>query len=480
MSRPSVGDSPVGVVTAPQPGQSPGRILIAGTRSGAGKTTVTVALIAALRANGAELAAFKCGPDYIDGMFHRAGLGVPSYNLDPFFSSGADLRDCLARRTRRRLGVIEGVMGFYDGLGLTTRASTFEVAQATMTPVVLVLDATGMAASAGAVLRGFTSYRQPSGIQGVILNQTTASGYARLEPLIRQAGLTPLGWLPRQDAVAWPSRRLGLVAADEIAGLTGTVERLAGLAWDHLDLEAIRRLARRAPVLPQPDAAPAPPARPVRVGVARDEAFCFCYAETLDLLVGLGAEIVFFSPLRDPAPPATDALYLPGGYPEHHLDELAANQTMRRAVRERIGAGCPVIAECGGFMYLHDDIDGQPMAGVVTGSARRTDRLQRFGYATMTAAADSLLGPAGSTWPVHEFHYYDSTAAGSAFRLTKASDGTVHQAGHATATMYAGFPHLYLPAVPEAAARFLERARSYAARPAGPPPGPAGSEGVAG
>ena len=497
VSAPAQATATTRIAEHAQPG---GRVVIAGTRSGCGKTTVTVAAIAALTARGLPVTSFKCGPDYIDPMFHRAALGVPAHNLDPFFSDARALRDAVAAGTVGRIGVIEGVMGYYDGLGATTRASTFEVAAATGTPAVLVMDADGMAASAGAVIQGFAGYRRPSRLRGVIVNRATPGTYASIEPLIRQAGLVPLGFLPCHESVAWPSRRLGLVAADEIVRLGDTIATLARLAEEHLDLDALVGLAASAPPLLLPAAEPAEknsgplscshgdgspglvdclphverdgPQEPspypldvgsgglaVRIAVARDEAFCFLYAETLELWERLGAELVFFSPLHDMRLPQTDALYLPGGYPENHAATLSANVSMRETIKTRIREGLPTIAECGGFLYLHDDIDGHPMASVIHGHAFSTPRLQRFGYITLTATSDSLLARAGDTFPAHEFHYYDSTANGDAFTATKASTGKVYPCAHATLTLYAGFPHLYLPAVPQAAERFLDAAR---------------------
>ncbi len=431
---------------------------------------MTVAVIAALAARGLPVASFKCGPDYIDPMFHRAALGTPSHNLDPFFSTPQQLREQVALGGRDALGVIEGVMGYYDGIGASTRASTYDVAAATRTPAVLVLDARGMAASAGAVLHGFAHYRTPSHLRGVIVAMASAGAYASIEPLIREADLQPLGFLPRHDTVTWPSRRLGLVTADELGHLRESIDTLARLAADHLDLDALIDIAASAPVLPEPMPAAGEPwlpvaaGSPIRLAVARDEAFCFVYAETLELFERLGAEIVFFSPLHDARLPDADALYLPGGYPENHADALAANAPMRAAVNDTVSHGLPTIAECGGFMYLHRSIDGRAMAGVFDAEAFATPRLQRFGYATLVAAGDTLLARAGDTLPVHEFHYYESSADGAAFTATKTSNGASYVCGHATSTLYAAFPHLYLAAVPRAAERFVEAARRHAAK----------------
>ena len=437
------------------------RILIAGTHSGCGKTSVTCGLLQALQRRGSPLRAFKCGPDYIDPMFHREVIGVPAENLDPFFLDESALRLHLGGAAEN-LSIIEGVMGYYDGIGMEGRASTFHAAQATRTPVLLVIDAQGSYTSCGAVLRGFLQYRPHSGIQGVIFNNAAPSLYPGLCQIAREEGVEPLGFLPRCKAISLASRHLGLITALEIADLRQRLDRLGDLAEEHLALDTIVELAAQAPPLPTPVTPPAAEKR-VRIAVARDEAFCFLYAENLRLLETLGAELVFFSPLRDAdLPEDIGGLYLPGGYPELHTRQLSANP-LRGRIRQAIQAGLPTVAECGGFLYLHDTLDGAEMAGVIHARARRADTLRRFGYATLTARRDNLLCTAGQQLRVHEFHYYESTADGDAFRAQKPSGDREWDCVHATDTLWAGFPHLYFPAEPSMAARFVRKAESYAA-----------------
>ncbi len=436
------------------------RILIAGTHSGCGKTTVTTALLSALRRRGVPLSAFKCGPDYIDPMFHRRALGLPSHNLDSFFSDREQLR-AMVSGAAGTLSVIEGVMGYYDGIGTEGRCGAYDTARATETPVVLVVDARGMYTSAGAILRGFKDFRPESGIQGVIFNGVSPMTYRGLAEIARAAHVEPLGFLPSDSAAAIGSRHLGLITADEIENIETIIEKMGGAAEKNIDIDALLTLAAKAPPLPYA-APPKPAAGPVRIAVARDEAFCFLYQENLELLEALGCELRFFSPLHDGAPPeGAKGLYLPGGYPELHTAELATNKAMLNAIRDAVLGGLPTIAECGGFMYLHDELEGAPMAGVIPGKAYKTDHLRRFGYATVTAQRDNLLCKSGQSARVHEFHFYESENNGSDFSAQKASGGAPYPCCHGSETLYAGFPHLYFPACPAFAENFVKKAAAY-------------------
>lgn len=442
------------------------RVLIAGTGSGCGKTTVTLALLSALQERGVKTVSFKCGPDYIDPMFHRRVLGQPARNLDPFFCSAPELR-ALAARGQGAFSVIEGVMGYYDGVGPEGAYSTCAVAEATGTPVILTVSAAGMSNSAGALLRGFRTYRAGNGIRGVIFNNISAAAYERLRPVALAEGLVPLGFLPHETELSLGSRHLGLITADEIGNLREILRRLGRLAEEYLDLDAVLALgAEAAPLAPPPAVTPRAAEerpRPV-IAVARDEAFCFLYQDNLELLSALGCEIRFFSPLRDRQLPAgTCGLYLPGGYPELYAGELSANADLRAAVRSAADSGLPLIAECGGFLYLHASLDGYPLAGVIPAAAETTKKLQSFGYVTLTAQKDSLLCRAGEHIRAHEFHYCSSALPGSDFLAEKPQHGKTWFCVHATERMYAGFPHLYLPSNPAFAENFVGKAIEYAA-----------------
>lgn len=437
------------------------RILTAGTHSGCGKTTLTLALLMALKAQGVQVSAFKCGPDFIDPMFHRKAIGITSYSLDPYFCGEEVLRFLLAAHAGE-VSVIEGVMGYYDGVGPEGNYSTYDVARHTKTPVVLVIDVDGMYASAGAVLHGFLNYKPNSGICGVVFNGASAALYEGLKRIAEESGLTPLGFLPHAPNCTLKSRHLGLVTPDEYADMQQKLQTLGELALKHIDIAGIRALAVRASEIPKRPPQVSRVSR-VRIAVARDEAFSFLYQENIELLQALGAEIVYFSPLRDAALPQNiSGLYLCGGYPELYSTALSGNEAMRRSIRETIEGGLPAIAECGGFLYLHDTLNGLPMAGVIRANAYNTGQLTRFGYAELTAQKDNLLCDAGDTIRAHEFHYYDSGDCGGGFIARAAADGRTWACAHASDTLYAGFPHLYFYANPSFAERFIRKAAQYA------------------
>ena len=433
------------------------RLLFAGTGSGCGKTTVTSAVLRALQRRGEALTAFKCGPDYIDPMFHTAVLGIPSRNLDLFFVDEKEARGQLARHVPAGgMGVIEGVMGFYDGVsGTSDTASAAHLARATDTPAVLIVRPRGQSLSLAAEIKGFRDFA-PNTLRGVILNGVSKAMYPFYKAIAEQAGLTVYGCLPPVPEAEIPDRHLGLVTAQEIGDLQAKLDLLADAAEEGLDLDGLCALARTAPPLADEGAPLAPAAdRPVRIAVARDRAFCFYYADNFDVLRALGAELVEFSPLDDQALPAgIEGLYLGGGYPELYAAQLAENRSMRESVRSAVQGGLPAIAECGGFLYLHRTLDGNEMAGVIDADARMTGRLQPFGYVTLTAARDNLLCRVGERIRAHEFHYAQSGDNGTVFRAEK-PNGRAWDCVHATETLYAGFPHLYLRANPAFAQNFV-------------------------
>ena len=384
------------------------RVLLAGTGSGCGKTTVTCAVLQALTDRGLRLGAFKCGPDYIDPMFHSRIIGAESGNLDLFFFGGDMARRLLAGGAGQRdVSVIEGVMGYYDGMGLTsTQASAYDLARETDSPAVLVVGAKGASLSLLAVIEGFLRFRPDSHIRGIIFNQCAPAVYAALAEAVRErfgGRVKPLGYLPPMADCALESRHLGLVTAGEVVDLRDKLRRLACQAEKTVDLDGLLALARSAPALEWELAAPVKFPEPVRVAVAEDKAFCFRYRDSLAVLEELGAELVPFRPLEDRAlPEDIHGLYLCGGYPELYARELSENRTMLASVRGALERGVPCIAECGGFMYLTEAIGDWPMVGYLPGRCRDTGRLTRFGYVTLTAKRDNLLCRAGERIRGHE------------------------------------------------------------------------------
>ncbi len=461
------------------------RVLIAGTGSGSGKTTVTSGLLQCLVDRDLGVSAFKCGPDYIDPMFYERITGARAGNLDPFFSDENTLRWIVSQTEEKTdISVIEGVMGYYDGIGFTSEASTFSVARAVEAPVILVINCRGMGASVGAVLKGFLDWPEitDSRIKGVIFNNMSEKLYLPASEMARAMGVKPLGYLPRRAALTLESRHLGLVTAAEIADIKGKMKLIASEMEKTVDIEGIIKLAADAPQL----TAAAPEwkkrfeklitentaiknaevmgrgdARRVRIALASDDAFCFTYKENIALLQEAGCELIPFSPLNDKElPDDIDGVILSGGYPELHAAELAANESMLESIRQSRADGVPMIAECGGFMYLHETLEGADgnvyrMAGVVPGHCFRTDRLGRFGYVKLKALEGGLLCTEGSELKAHEFHYWDSEHCGESFLAVKPDGSRSWECGIMTDDMYAGFPHLFFYASPEAAMRFV-------------------------
>ncbi len=446
------------------------RILLAAGASGSGKTLITCGILQALVNRGLQVSSFKCGPDYIDPMFHSRVIGTRSANLDTFFTTEECTRYLLGRNAMGSdISVMEGVMGYYDGVGgMTTRASAYDLACVTDTPAVLIVNSRGMSVSLAAYIKGFLEYRADSRIRGVIFNRMSPMLYPRMKKLVEEElGVTVLGYVPEVKDCVIESRHLGLVLPEEIDGLRERLNQLAQVLEETLDMEKLLELARTAPGLP--DVSFANPAsayrlsEPVRVGVAADEAFCFIYKDNLRLLEKMGAQLVYISPLHDgQLPEDLDGLLLYGGYPELHAHVLEENRSMRRSVQLALDDGMACMAECGGFMYLHEEMEdmdgiGHRMAGVIKGRAYRTERLSRFGYITLESKAGDIFGKI----PAHEFHYFDSTDCGKDFHASKPESTRGWDCMHRTDRMLAGFPHLYYYGNPEIPRWFLENCLAY-------------------
>ena len=429
------------------------RILISGTNSNCGKTTITMALLAAFQNRGLEIASFKSGPDYIDPMFHRKVFNVETHNLDPYFSTEQMLCDQFIRNCGKDLSIIEGAMGFYDGIGVEGRASAWEVAKSIKAPAVLIIDAKGMSNSAAAIIKGFKEFKEESMVEGVIFNGISPMLYPLLRDIVQKEGIKAYGFLPREEKYSIGSRNLGLITADEIEDIKEKINGLRELAEKYIDLDGLFELAKSAPVLEASDefkeliqSSKTDSNEPkTRIAVSRDNAFCFMYKENIEILEDLGCEVVYFSPLED----------------EELPEELSKNRKLCDEIKDIIERGIPTIAECGGFMYLHDSIENVPMVGLIKGNCIKTDKLQRFGYIEIKALQDNLLCNEGDCIRVHEFHYYDSENCGEAFMAKKASNGLEYLCCHGSDSLYAGFPHIYLPANPDFAKSFVDNARKW-------------------
>ena len=453
------------------------RILLAAPASGSGKTAVTCGLLRLLWRKGEQPRAFKCGPDYIDPIFHTHVLDTPCRNIDTFFA-----HESLARRlfeksaSQGTISVIEGVMGYYDGLGGTSlSASSWEAASVLETPVILVINARGMSRSVAALLRGFLSYQENSRIRGVILNQVSEMTASMMKAVIeKETDVKVVGYVPVCREACMESRHLGLRLPERAEELRRQIDALADVLEKTLDLEAILDLARQAGPLPETEGkqtdseiASSKPKSRLRIGIARDEAFCFYYEDGLDLYRQMGAELVPFSPLRDgELPEGISGLLLGGGYPETAAAALADNASMRHAVRRAVESGMPCRAECGGFLYLHRNLQGEdgndyPMAGVIPARAYRSGKQSRFGYITLEAAEDGRYLHRGELIRGHEFHHWDSEQCGASCTARKPVGQRVWPCMIQKGNLLAGFPHIYDPAAPFLAHRFVKLCREY-------------------
>ena len=456
------------------------RIMLAAPKSGSGKTLLTCGLLEVLRRRGLNPIACKCGPDYIDPMFHRYVLGIPGRNLDSFFMPAEGVRKVLVDAVREEqagIAVLEGVMGYYAGLGGTeTSASSWEIAEITDTPAILVLDCKGASLSAAAMASGFLHFRKKSHIAGVILNRVSSMYYERLAAAVEEAsGLPVLGYLPESEEYRMESRHLGLFLPGEIDRLRERIGRLADQMEKSIAVEQVLEVAGMLPLrienkekekaenesMEAESIAKFPACQEqkvtsrVRIGVARDEAFCFYYQENFRLLEQMGAELVYFSPLRDKKiPDRVDGLLFGGGYPENYARELAKNAAMRESIRRSIAAGMPFLAECGGFLYLHRMLEGSDgkhweMAGVYPFDAYRTNRLRRFGYVR-------LLTSSGQEIHGHEFHYWESEDPGTDWEAVKPTGNRSWRCIHEKGGQIGGFPHLYYASCPDFLRKWLD------------------------
>ena len=477
------------------------RVMIAAPRSGSGKTTVTCALLEALKKRGLGPVSFKCGPDYIDPLFHRKVLGIDGRNLDTFFSGTDGVRSILSA-CGDRYAVIEGVMGLYDGMSASgTQGSSYEVAAAADIPIVLVVDASGIGRTVISLIKGMLCDDTERLIRGVLLNRISAGFYEALRPVLEKElrefreDVRLLGFLPKNKEISIGSRHLGLKLPGEIDDIKKKIEDAASMLEENADVAGIISImeesgtgkdttcagtvkdAAGTATAPHPQrsvpgvtSALHKDRRELTLAVAYDDAFCFYYRDNLELFEKHGVRIRFFSPLTDRELPAqTDGLLLGGGYPENHLGQLSRNTSMLASVREALDRGVPSLAECGGFMYLHKTITDQDgnayeMVGAVDGDCCYTGRLVRFGYMEIEAVQEegakdpmirALAGMRG-----HEFHYFDSTCNGNACVAAKPYGNRKWECMVFRNNGIWGFPHFYYHSDPAFIEAFIKRMRS--------------------
>ncbi len=540
------------------------RIMVAAPGSGNGKTMVTCMLLKALKDRGCQAVSYKCGPDFIDPMFHEKVIGVPAKNLDTFFTGEEQTRRLFLKgRKDTDFAVLEGVMGLYDGLGgVRQEGSSYHLAEVTKTPILFVADVKGMGRSMISLLAGFLAGDREHLIRGIVLNRISGGFYGTMKPLIEEELHIPVsGYLPEKEDLCVESRHLGLILPDEVDGIREKLRAAAELFSETVCLERIVEIAESAPELevvrseqepeagvsdtvgseqeseageadtvgseqePEADEADTvrdeqkieedvsdaveeeryrakegkkgtalrdgtgigekaetktetgskeenaaggarEPENRVKIAVARDEAFCFYYEDNLLLLKECGAKIVYFSPLRDEKlPDGCHGLLFGGGYPELYAKRLSENEKMRRAVREASKSGMPIVAECGGFLYLHRALTDQEgvrhdMAGVIEADCRNTGKSVRFGYVEVREKRGHFL-PENTEIRGHEFHYFDSTDNGRDAVAVKPVSGRTYPCVIADETHWMGFPHLYYPSNPAFVEAFVEKAGRY-------------------
>ena len=456
------------------------RLVIAATQSGAGKTTIVTGLLAALRERGVAVQSFKVGPDYIDPGYHQLASGRPGMNLDTWLTPKEKLSASLAREMAGAgIAIIEGVMGLYDG-GRQGISSTAEIAKLLKAPVVLVIDAKSMGASAAAIALGFRDYDKEVKIAGVILNRVGSDTHeAMLREAMAAIGMPVFGVLRRQEGLGMPERHLGLVPVEERSGADEPARKAVkamGIAvGKQVDLDSLLKLAETAePLQVQPEEGNISSTMPVcRIGVAKDEAFSFYYPASLQVLKDLGAELVTFSPLADKSLPQVDGLIIGGGFPEMFAKRLEDNHSLRRDIREKALSGLPVYAECGGYMYLMEslqDFEGQEyaMAGIFPGRAVMTSKLQTVGYIEARMSRDTVLGRKGSLIHGHEFHFSveedTEKTTERPFEFTRLRNGQSYGAGQMCNNTLGSYLHLHFAGCPEQARAFVEACTAWKER----------------
>lgn len=445
------------------------RIVIAATQSGSGKTTITCGILAALKARGLGVQAFKVGPDYIDTGYHEIASGRPAHNLDSWLVGREMLGEIFFNALRApRIAVIEGVMGLYDG-GAQGVSSTAEISKILRAPVVLVIDAKSMGTSAAAIALGFREFDREVNLAGVILNRIGSDSHAKIiTDALEKIGVKCFGAVRRNAEFALPERHLGLVPTSE-NNFSDTIKKICATVTEQVNLDALIELANSAPPLDFKIPAAEKVFKTCRIAVARDAAFNFYYGESLRVLENFGAEIIYFSPLEDSALPENiDGLIIGGGFPEMFAAELERNKKIRTDIQRAARNGLPVFAECGGFMYLMNsiaDFSGKifEMCGVIPARAVMTEKLQMVGYVDAEILRDCAIGRAGDKLHAHEFHFSvaENSCAENIFECTRLRTGKIYRAGFAEKNLVASYLHIHFAGCPDAAKNFVDACRKF-------------------
>ncbi len=440
------------------------RVLIAGTHSGCGKTSITCGILRALQKRSKSVHAFKCGPDYIDPMFHTEVVGTPSRNIDMFLCSREVVKSLFAENSEEdkdSLSVVEGVMGYYDGMGgNSTVNSTYDISMELDIPTILVVDCKGASISSVAMIQGYQNYRANK-IKAVILNRVSKAMLPLYQEVIeKETGLEVLGCMPNDARTTIGSRHLGLITAEEIQDLDKRIDILAELVEEHIDIERFLAIAGEAsPFMYMKNIPRCCEEKKIRIAWARDKAFCFYYEDGLKTLEDLGVELVSFSPMsQEQLPENIDGIILGGGYPELYLETLSENKSMLLSIKMAHEDGIPIYAECGGFMYLGNAIDEYPMCGIIDMKSEMTTRLQNFGYATLTPIEEGGLTEVSIHG--HEFHYSKSDLDKFAY-CAKKSTGKAWKVGYCKGNVFAQYSHIHFSGEITFARNFVDRCRRY-------------------
>ena len=445
------------------------RIMITAPSSGSGKTTVTVALLKAFLDEGKKISAYKSGPDYIDPMFHREVINIPSRNLDQFILGDDVCKYILGKNSKDMdISILEGVMGYYDGIGTGTLGSTYELAKLLNCPVVMVVNCKSMSLSLCAIIEGFVNFREKSNIKGVILNNISKGMYDYYKTIIEtNTNVKVYGYMPHLEDCKLKSRHLGLITAQEVEDLQEITEKLGNTAQETIDIKGLYDLSKSCDYVEYHEIQIIK-RKPVKIALAKDKAFCFYYQDSLDLLKELGAELIEFSPLKDEKLPDVDGLYIGGGYPELHMGQLSANISMIESLRSKIQGGLPTIAECGGYMYLlksfKDENKEFKLVGIAEGQSYMTNSLNHFGYIKLTAKKDNMLCKKGESIKAHEFHYSNSTNLGNSFLASKPNSKRNWECIVADESKFIGYPHLHLWGNVKFADNFIEKCIEYGSK----------------